>query len=249
MHFEIQLLLFISNDCLFALQVCECECLTLLWKCWAASSTLSESYWTTRKTEDRTGERNYDNMDLMRWNKVKVWRPDSRNKWVRLIEEITVCIEYPVKGMDVRWWREKWGAGDAIMKIICYLDSALVTEAGQEVAFIAVFFFFSPPAVWAELTAPNKTHHPVPGANLIGKSLIRSDGFCLQTRTVKPHTLEDSHPQHQPTGRKRCITQSMQLHLTDAIHNADIEHYRSTFICHNPTVWITCQHNMYVVPV
>lgn len=41
----------------------------------------------------------------------------------------------------------------------------------------------------------------------------------------------------------------MQLHLTDAIHNADIEHYGSTFICHNPAAWITCQHNMYVVPV
>lgn len=41
----------------------------------------------------------------------------------------------------------------------------------------------------------------------------------------------------------------MQLHLTDAIRNANIEHYRSTFICHNTTVWITCQHNMYAVIV
>lgn len=65
---------------------------------------------------------------------------------------------------------------------------------------------------------------------------------------MKPDTLEDWHPQHRPAGRKRCITQSMRLHLTDAIRN-DIEHYRSTFIRHNPTVWITCQHNMYVVPL
>lgn len=66
---------------------------------------------------------------------------------------------------------------------------------------------------------------------------------------MKLHTLEDWHPQHKPAGRKCCITQSMQLHLTDAIHNADTEHYRSTFIHHNPTLWICCQHNMCAVPV
>lgn len=66
---------------------------------------------------------------------------------------------------------------------------------------------------------------------------------------MKLHTLEDWHPQHQHAGRKCCITQSMQLHLTDAIHNADTEHYRSTPIHHNPTLWICCQHNMCVVPV
>lgn len=66
---------------------------------------------------------------------------------------------------------------------------------------------------------------------------------------MKPRTLEDWHLQHRPPARKCCITQSMQLHLTDTIHNVDIEHYRSTFICHNPTLWISCQHNTYVVPV
>lgn len=141
-------------------------------------------------------------------------------------------------------------AGDAISKVIRYSDWA-ESSLGQGGYVHRCFCVavFCPPAVWAEWTAPNKTIHRVPAVRLTGKSLIRSDGFSLQTRPMKPHTLEELHLQQWPTGRKRCITQSMQLHLIEAVHNADTEHYRPTFICHNPAAWISCQHNMYVVLV
>lgn len=97
----------------------------------------------------------------------------------------------------MRWWWRKIGA-DAIYGfgfVWHKLDTKLLSLP---------CFLFSPPAVRAELTAPNRTHHPDPGASLTGESLIRSDGFSLQTRPAKTaHPLEEKeeeerHPQRRP---------------------------------------------------
>lgn len=107
------------------------------------------------------------------------------------------------------------------------------------------FVFFFQPAVWAELTAPNKTHHLVPGANLTGESLIKSDDFGLQTRTVKPHTQEDWHPHWSETLANAINATSLNSRNSHCWYWALQIH----IICHTLTTWISCQHNMYVVPV
>lgn len=52
------------------------------------------------------------------------------------------------------------------------------------------------------------------------------------------HPADNDHETPHPGGLR-----SMQT------HKRDIEHYTSTFIRHNPTIWITFRRNMYVVPV
>lgn len=118
-----------------------------------------------------------------------------------------------------------------------------------------MFFIFLP--TQRERSELHKTKHLIPSLQwvwLVSMWVSNEEWWLwpLQTGTLEPsHT----HPRRtvtsnaSPTGRKHYIRQSMQLHLTEAIHNADIELYRSTFICHNPTVWISCQRNMYVVPM
>lgn len=87
---------------------------------------------------------------------------------------------------------------------------------------------------------------------MIGKYVdlfVSGDSSTLQKRSMKLQHLGDLQLQLPRYGWKRFITRSMQLHLTSSIHQACMEHIRSTCICHNPTAWITCQRNMYVVPL
>lgn len=80
----------------FPLQVCECECLTLRWKCWAVSSTSSECYWTIRR-EDRTGET--QGLTDVKHSPRECGGPDNRIKSAGSITEI--ALAYPGKRTDV----------------------------------------------------------------------------------------------------------------------------------------------------
>lgn len=136
---------------------------------------------------------------------------------------------------------------------IKYLEPA-EGQSILDLKLLSLWFLCFFPPLQCERSELHKTKHIISSLEWVWlvsmfELLIMSDVFSLQTGSTILHTPEGWHPQHQPAGQKRCITQSMQLHLTDAIRDADTEHCRSALICHNPTQWICCQHNMYVVPV